>query len=178
MRTDLLKLIPEFDLIQDKDLREKTLQCWEEGMRLGGWKPEDLRRMPFTLLYDPCPASMLEHTRGNVLVCVGAHDALKQVYAGDLKIDRDILLAGAILHDVGKLLEMEEKDGKFVKSRSGKLLRHPVSGACLAARFGLPEPILHIIANHSKEGDGMRRTNEGVLLHHADFTNFEIFAKG
>jgi len=177
MKDQLLKIIPEFNLIQDAGLKEKCLAVWEEGMKLGGWKPEDLKRMPFTLLIDPCPANMVEHTRGNVLCCVGMLDALERVYGKRAPLNRDILVAGALLHDVGKLLEVEEKNGKFVKSRNGKLLRHPVSGACLAARHGLPDEILHIIANHSKEGDGMARTGEGVLLHHADFTNFELFKK-
>ena len=175
MRNELLKLIPEFNLIGDADLKEKCLKVWEEGMRLGGWKPEDLNRMPYSLLVDPCPANMVEHTRGNVLCCLGMMDALQKVYGKRVPLNRDILVAGALLHDVGKLLEMEEKGGKFVKSRSGKLLRHPASGACLAARFGLSDEILHIIANHSKEGEGMPRTPEGVLLHHADFTNFDLF---
>lgn len=175
MNDKLLKIMPEFNLIRDSGLRAKCLEVWVEGLKLGGWKPEDLNRMPFTLLMDPCPASMTEHTRGNVLCCVGMLDALEKVYGNRIVLQRDTLIAGALLHDVGKLLEMAEKNGKFVKSKNGKLLRHPVSGACLAATFGLPDEILHIIANHSKEGDGMPRTGEGILLHHADFTNFEIF---
>jgi len=34
-------------------------------------------------------------------------------------LNRDILLAGAILHDVGKLLEYEKSRGEFVKSKRG-----------------------------------------------------------
>jgi len=175
MRKKLLEILPEFNLIGDPILKDKCLKTWEEALHLGKWRPEDLARMPFTLLIDPCPANMVEHTRGNVLCCVGMMDALEKVYGARVPLDRDTLVAGALLHDVGKLLEVEEKGGKFVKSANGKLLRHPVSGACLAATFGLSDAILHIIANHSKEGDGMPRTGEGVLLHHADFTNFELF---
>ena len=99
MKDHLLKLIPEFNLIQDAGLREKCLAVWEEGMKLGGWKPEDLKRMPFTLLIDPCPATMVEHTRGNVLCCLGMHDALDKVYGKRAPLNRDILVAGALLHE-------------------------------------------------------------------------------
>ncbi len=175
MREKLLKLIPEFDLIDDKDLKDKVLKTFEEAIKIGGWEVEDLDKIPFTLLYEPCPASFLEHTRANVICCIKIMEVLKEIYKDKIKIDKDILISGAILHDVGKLLEMEKKDGKVVKSSSGKLLRHPVSGACLAYKYEIPERIIHIIANHSKEGEGMKRTIEGVILHHADFTNFEIF---
>lgn len=175
MREKLLKIIPEFNLIENEELRDKTIKTFEEGIRIGGWEVEDLDKIPFTLLYEPCPASFLEHTRANVLCCLKVMEVLKDIYKEKIKIDKDTLISGAILHDVGKLLEMCKKDGKVVKSPSGKLLRHPVSGACLAYKFGIPEKIIHIISNHSKEGEGMKRTPEGVILHHADFTNFEIF---
>ncbi|HPR63625.1 MAG TPA: HD domain-containing protein [Thermoanaerobaculia bacterium] len=175
MRDQLLQLIPEFLEIQDPDLRERTLACFEDALQRGGWVPDDLRTMPFTLLLDPCPASMAEHVRGNVLVSLGAFDAMKKIYGDRIPLNRDILVSGALLHDVGKLLEYARKDGKVVKSRNGKLLRHPMSGTALAFHHGLPEEVQHIIAVHAKEGEGFKRTPEAVILHHADFTNFETF---
>jgi hypothetical protein len=76
---------------------------------------------------------------------------------------------------VGKLFEYTRDKDVFVKSREGELLRHPVSGAAFAYKYGLPQEILHIIAAHSKEGDGSRRTIEAVIVNHADFVNFDVF---
>ena len=90
-----------------------------------------------------------------------------------MPLRRDVLLAGALLHDVGKLLEIEERDGVFQKSPGGKVLRHPFSGVALAYAEGLPPEVLHIIGTHSKEGDPHPRTPEGAVIHHADFTCFE-----
>ena len=42
------------------------------------------------------------------------------------------LLSGAILIDVGKLLEYEKTEGKLVQGRDGQLVRHPFSGVALA----------------------------------------------
>ena len=92
-----------------------------------------------------------------------------------IRIDMDILIAGAILIDVGKLMEYEIKDGKLSTSSAGKVLRHPFSGVAIADRFGLPPEVQHIIATHSKEGDLGMRTVESIIVHHADFVSFEPF---
>ena len=173
MKEKLLKVMPEFTLISDQDLREKTIVVWLEALKRGGWTVDDLSRIPFTLLIKDCPVSMLEHNRGVVGVCSEAEKVLRQIYGEKMPINRDVLIAGAILHDVGKLLEYREENGAFTKSKMGKLLRHPISGAALCAEMGLPEEVTHIVAVHSKEGDGVKRTPEAVILHHADFTNFE-----
>ena len=62
---------------------------------------------------------------------------------------------------------------KNIKSSMGKLLRHPFSGAGLAMKHDLPDKVVHTIAVHAKEGDGGFRCPEAVIVHHADFMNFE-----
>jgi putative nucleotidyltransferase with HDIG domain len=176
MKERLLKVVPEIDLIKDEALREKVSATFLHALDRGGYCPEDIGAMPFTLLIDPCPVTMREHIRGVTLASIGIADALKKVYAGNAKmrVEPDTLIAGALLHDVGKFLEIERvEDGKFVKSASGRMLRHPLSGAALAFSHGLPEEVLHIIACHAKEGDGVRSTVEAIIVHHADFANFE-----
>jgi len=178
MREKLIKLMPEFDLIQDQDLREKTLRVWENALKIRNMQPEDLLRLPFTLLIKPCPANFIEHTRGVVQVSYQTGLALQKLYGERMSINMDYLLSGALLHDVGKILEYIEKDGEFVKSREGKFVRHPFSGVGLAYREDIPDDILHIIAVHAGEGNGRWRSTEGVIVHHADFINFEPFHAG
>ena len=91
---------------------------------------------------------------------------------------RTYLLCGALLHDVGKILEYVEENGKFVKSREGKYLRHPFSGVALAFEEGIPDEILHMIAVHAGERNGRWRSTEGIIIHHADYTNFEPLHSG
>lgn len=173
MREKLLELIPEFVQIEDKDLREKTIRVWEKALKIRKMKPEDMLRMPFTLLIDPCPANFVEHTRGVVNVSVNAAKALQEIYRERMVINMDYLLSGALLHDVGKILEYIEKGGKFIKSDEGKYLRHPFSGVGLAFDEGIPEEVMHMIAVHAGEGNGRWRSTEGIIIHHADFINFE-----
>ena len=173
MREKLLELIPEFDLIQDADLREKCLKTWEAAMEEGGWMPDDLTRMPFTLLINPCPASYIDHIRAVTLSAVRVAEVFAQVYSDRVPVDMDLLVAGGLLHDIGKLLEYENRaDGMTVQTYAGKLLRHPFTGMELAARFDLPVEVQHIIAAHAGEGDKVKRTTEATLVNHADFMSF------
>lgn len=173
MRNKLLSLMPEFQEIKNRELQEKTIQVWLEAMQENHWTVEDLQAMPFTLLIRHTPVNIITHTRAVTQCSLQIAEVLLKEYQGKVVIDRDFLLSGALLHDVGKLFEYEIKDQEFVKSRSGKLLRHPLSGAAFASRFKMPEEILHIIAAHSKEGDGARRTVEAIIVNHSDFVNFE-----
>jgi predicted hydrolase (HD superfamily) len=83
------------------------------------------------------------------------------------------LIAGSLLHDVGKLLELEsDSAGGFRTSFQGKCVRHPISGAILAANNGIPPEIINMIGCHAKEGEGRTQRIETVLIHQADFASF------
>ena len=173
MSEELSELIPEFNLIQDPDLRQKCIRTWEEGMERGDWQIGDLSEMPFTLLIPDSPVDFVEHTRAVTLTCIGTADAFEEIYGDRNPINRDYLIAGALLHDVGKLLEYTRLGGKTVKSEFGAMLRHPFSGVVLAAEQGVPTEVLHMIGAHAREGDLVKRSKEATILHHADFTSFE-----
>ncbi|MFZ0391329.1 MAG: HD domain-containing protein [Calditrichia bacterium] len=178
MREELIKLIPEFEKVTDSKLREQVIGVWIKALKQRGMQPQDMLRMPFTLLIDPCPANFVEHTRGVIKVAVNAAAALQEVYGDTMPVHLDYLLAGALLHDVGKILEYVEKDGRFIKAHEGKYVRHPFSGVGLAFNEGIPEEVLHIIAVHAGEGNGRWRSTEGIIVHHADFINFEPLHAG
>lgn len=173
MRDQLLNTIPEFNLIKNADLREKNIQTWELAMQEGGWTLDDLVRMPFTLLINPCPVNFIEHTRAVAQIAIEAAKVFANLYGARVPVDMDILVSGGILRDVGKLVEYEEREaGVFVQTREGKLLRHPFTGMELAARCGLPAEVQHIIASHAGEGDKVQRTTEATIVNHADFISF------
>ena len=162
--------------IQDSGLRAKVVKTFALACDRGGWTSvDDLKRMPFTLLTDPLGVSFVEHT---IAVTEGAA-ALGRAQAGayaklPYAIDFDRLYAGGLLHDVGKLLEIEpDGRGGFRKSLAGKYARHPVSGAILAAECGLPGDVINIIVCHAKEGEGRPQVVESVLIHQADFATFD-----
>ncbi len=173
VREELRSILPEIDLIGDPDLRDKVIATWEDGLSRGGWRPEDIKRMPFTLA-KKSSINFAQHVRSVTKICLAVAVTFDEIYKGKgLAVDHDILLAGALLHDVGKLLEIEEAEGTFRKSSAGKLVRHPFSGVALADEHDIPASVQHAIAAHSKEGDPYKRTPEAIILHYADFMNFD-----
>lgn len=175
MREKVLKIWPEINMIQDKDLREKTLNCWVYAIEISVLSAEDLEVIPFSLLIKDCNITFLNHKRTCVQLSVDIAKRMKDNFGSDIKIDMDLLISGAILIDVGKLLEYDKVDGKLTTSKAGKYLRHPFSGVAIADRFGLPPEVQHIIAYHAKEGDLAKRSVEAIIVHHADFVSFEPF---
>lgn len=171
------ELLPEIKWIKNDKLQCKVVASIVDALKTGGWEPDDMDRIPFTLLIPNCPFSYLDHVRGVTRMAKESSDIFNGIYAqkdAKFTIDNDLLVAGALLHDVGKLVEYEKGSaGETVKSRMGKNLRHPFSGTVIALRNGCQDEIGHIIANHAHEGDGTLRSPEGVLVNKADFMNFE-----
>lgn len=177
MEQRIRELFPEIDWIKDKSLQDKVVASYVDALTTGGWEPDDMDKIPFTLLIPNCPFSYLDHVRGVTRMAKEGMDIFNDIYAqkdAKFTINHDLLIAGALLHDVGKLVEYEKNAaGETVKSRMGKNLRHPFSGTVVALRNGCSDEIGHIIANHAHEGDGTLRSPEGVLVNKADFMNFE-----
>jgi putative nucleotidyltransferase with HDIG domain len=167
------EIFPMIERISNSSLLARTVSCWEEALKRGGWSKDDLDLIPFTLLPTDYRPSLAVHTNGVTACAVAMGETIKRTYGDNVRLDMDNLISGALLHDVGKVLEYAVQKKGFVKSEYGKLVRHPVSGAALAEQMGLPPEVVHIIWTHSHEGDGTPRTVESVLVHHADFANFE-----
>ena len=172
---ELTELLPEFNEIRDPDLRARALAVWEEGMALGGWTVEALNEIPFTLLADQVNVTFIEHVRTVCRMCIAMEKVLVEAYGERAHIDHDALVAGALLADVGKLIELRrEPDGKTVFAEMYNYLRHPFTGVGLAYKHGIPAAALHVIATHSWEGDKFKRRPESIIFHHADFTDFDL----
>lgn len=117
---------------------------------------------------------LIEHTLSITHVCdmLGAH---YQPY-----IDRDLLIAGALLHDIGKIREIGARAG-FPYTDEGKLLGHIVLGMQMVADAAAAVPQLtpqrltllqHLIASHQGRYEWQSprepRTLEAYVLHYAD----------
>ena len=171
------KLWPELEWINDKSLREKTARTWENALEKSVLTADDLEKIPFTLLCGPdLKVNFMAHKRCVVHIAKASGEKMNEFFNSDLPVNMDVLIAGAILADVGKLLEYElDKDGKAIQGKYGQYLRHPFSGVALAEEAGIPPEVCHIIAAHAHEGDLVKRTTEAYIVHHADFMTFLPF---
>jgi putative nucleotidyltransferase with HDIG domain len=170
--------------IKSRKLRDMVVETYVMACREGGWQSVDeIRKLPFTLVTDTQGIDLIQHIIVVTESAVGLALGQRENYdAMPYRIDMDRLVAGGLLHDVGKLLEIQN-DGKggFRKSMNGALIRHPISGAILAGRAGLPLEIVNMIACHAKEGEGAPQVPETVLIHQADYAAFNplaMMAKG
>lgn len=177
MNKEVYILWPELDWINDSSLREKTAATWELALKRSVLKGGDLDKIPFTLLCGPdLKVSFMAHKRCVVHVAKASGEKMNEFFKTELPVNMDVLISGAILADVGKLLEYElDKEGNAVQGKYGQYLRHPFSGVSLAEECGVPAEVCHIIAAHAHEGDLVKRTTEAYIVHHADFMTFLPF---
>jgi 3'-5' exoribonuclease len=122
-----------------------------------------------------CIGGLLEHSLSVAQLC----DLLARHYGKDA-IDRDLLVAAALIHDIGKLRELSAEAG-FPYTDDGKLLGHILLGLETirdAAREVKDLPaerlrlLLHLVAAHQGryEWQSPREPQilEGLVLHYAD----------
>ena len=96
-------------------------------------------------------------------------------------LDRDLLLAGALLHDLAKIEEFEYARPPFNYTDRGRLVGHLVLGAELVRRAADKVPaiksdqvdqLVHIILSHHGQlaygSPVLPMTPEAILLHHLD----------
>ena len=108
IKREVLELWPELEWIEDPELRSSTARVWELALENSVLTPADLERIPFTLLCGPdLKVTFMTHKRAVVHIARECGLKFNAFFKDDLPVDMDVLIAGAILADVGKLLEYE-----------------------------------------------------------------------
>ena len=176
---EIAELFPSLMKIEEASLREKVAAVWNEAITTGcggkGWSFDELRAVKFTLLAGDIEMTFVEHLNSCARQCIAIADVLESSFSCDIPVQRDYLIAGSLLADVGKPLEFDKDGaGKVIQGTFGQQLRHPFSGVALAYKHGIPGEVMHIIASHSHEGDKVERSIESIIFHHADFVAFDI----
>jgi putative nucleotidyltransferase with HDIG domain len=169
------ELWPELAWIENDTLRDAVARTWELALERSPLTPKDLREIPFTLLVPNCQATFMQHKSCVVHIARRSAESMQEYLGHALPIDLDTVIAGAILADVGKLLEYELVDGRAMQSKRGQQLRHPFTGVALALECGVPDAVCHIVAAHAGEGELVKRSVEATIVHHADFMSFLPF---
>ena len=179
-RDAILEDLPEIRQISNKVLQEKVVDAWLFALTnssfyrisdIPGDANPDVMRLK--------NGRQDVHLRGVAALSLSTVDYFAKAFP-EAVIDRDIVLAGALCHDIGKAWECDpENQHRWQEdpTRAGKpSLRHPIYGAYVCLTAGLPEEIAHIAACHSPEGDNVKRSLECVLVHEADVTWWTLAA--
>jgi len=162
----------ELALIRNDDLRTGVIEAWAYALSQSEFTCiEEIRASGNPTTPALINGTQTDHIRGVARMAQGLADGLEQVH-GDLGIDRDLLWACALCHDVGKPFEFsprnQERWQRDVGASGYPAIRHSVYGVHVALTVGLPEAVAHTAGAHSGEGELIKRSLENTLVHYAD----------
>jgi len=183
LREGVRQSLPELAEIQDTALREKVVEAW--ALALSETEYRKIEDIPGAAVPGAPPiknGTQVEHLRGTAVLALGIADAMDKVF-GPIGIDRNILVAGALAHDLGKPYEFSPRNRARWEAKpaaAGKpAIRHPVYGVHIALMAGLPEAVAHIVGAHSMHNEGQFVTPslEALIVRYADSMQWRILDK-
>jgi putative nucleotidyltransferase with HDIG domain len=163
-RDYVVRLFPAIGKITDEGVRDKVIQTW-----IHAWSRSNFQRIEDVHQYEPAREyisySNVDHTNQVCHACEKMGAIATEVL--NLKLNGGYLLAGALLHDVDKMMIFNAKTGGLTEM--GRQCPHAVAGAALARAEGLPEEVAHIIEAHStKFSPFPPKSIEALIARHAD----------
>jgi putative nucleotidyltransferase with HDIG domain len=166
-RRDVTRAFPAVDSIRDDDLREKVLDTWTDALAETGWDLDDVPWYPPEQERLGLPdETLVDHVNEVVDAAVGLAEVLTEHRGDRVDVDMDTVLAGALIHDIGKLYEFDSEGATDVEHFFG----HPYYGLYPAARAGLPPEITHVTLAHTGLTDVEPVTMEAEIIRRADQT--------
>ena len=178
LRGSIIEDLPEITEIKDDDLRAKVIEGW--AYALSGSSFNRISELPgegnpHILVLKR--GNQTEHLRGVAQLALKLVEVFETAFP-EILVNRDIVLAGALCHDIGKPYEFDPVNiERWAQdpSRSGQpALRHSVYGAHVCLTVGLPEEIAHIALGHSLEGQHIGLSTECYIVRHADHTWWHV----
>ena len=174
--------LPQVAEIVDLELREKVVEAW--AVALAGSSFNAIAEIPASgnpgmpTLIDGTQA---DHIRGVTQLAMLLGDEMQRQFP-ELHVDRDLLIAGALCHDVGKPWEFDPVNQARWQAAPGKAgrpsIRHPAYGVHICLTVGLPEAVAHMAGAHSGEGELIERSLENTIVHHADYAFWRVAGAG
>lgn len=149
-------------MISDQGLRVKVVRVWERLWEESEW--EDISDVPTS---EEIPYPHLPHHQSVVAMAVAVTDVMRQKHG--INLNRDVLLAAAILQDASKVVEMSPGNGtKPMTTEIGRMYPHPFWAAHVAIEEGIPNEVAHIILHHSPNAARFPQSLEGKILYYVD----------
>jgi putative nucleotidyltransferase with HDIG domain len=178
LRRSVMEDLPELADIGDIELRRKAIEAWAFA----------LSHSSFGRISDIPPGgnpgmnvlkrgSQADHLRGVAKLALQIADTFI-AQRPEVSIDRDVVLCGALCHDVGKCYEFDPENlarwEQDPAATGQPTLRHTVFGTYVCLAVGLPEEIAHIACAHSLEGQHIGVSSECMIVRHADHTYWSV----
>lgn len=177
-RARLRREMPEIDWIEDTALRQKVTDAWVAALELSGLaKISDMKPSGN---YDSRPlraGTQADHIRSVCRLALRTVEEMSSLFPA-FRYSRDIIIAGALCHDIGKVWEFHPDNVNRWKANPRATgmpsVRHPGYGVFICLSMGLPEQVAHIAGAHSAEGELIVRSLENTIIHWADVTFWKV----
>lgn len=163
--------------IENGDLREKIISFLKDpsvSVKIFG-DELTIEEAPASKKYHHSYAGgLIEHIVGTILIALEIVNMLQKVHQIDF-INKDLIIAGGILHDICKPLTYTKENSKYERSRLGSKIDHTslIFGEIWSRKF--PLELIHIVlAHHGKGSAAQPRSLEALVLHLADYVDSNL----
>ncbi|NIR87139.1 HDIG domain-containing protein [Candidatus Bathyarchaeota archaeon] len=165
--------------IKDETLRKKVTQFLEKPtVEIGGkiYTGMPLDTSPAGMSrHHSYPGGFIDHVVVTTEIALNLCNIIKRVYHG--KVDKDLVISGAILHDILKPLTYQvEENGTYGATPLAERLDHLTLIVSEMVRRGFPLNLIHIVCAHhgGSVGPIWPRTVEALVCHLADVTDSRL----
>lgn len=166
------------DKIQDENLRKKVVELLEnptfevDGKVYSGLP---LETSPAGLSHHHCYlGGFIEHIISTTNLALAICNSVEKVYHG--KVNRDLVIAGSILHDIFKPLTYSIKENGSINSAEiADYMDHLSLVIAELVRRDFPIQLIHVVsAHHGEYGPIKPHTVEALICHLADLVDSRL----
>lgn len=180
MRLELLhpKLAVLTKKIRDKKLREKVVELLENPLfeiNKKKYPSLPLDVSPAGLSHHHCyPGGYIEHVVSTANLALAMCDSIEKVYHG--KMNRDLVLAGVLLHDIFKPATYTvNENGSYGSTHLADYMDHLSLVISELVRRDFPLELVHVVsAHHGDYGPIRPHTVEALVCHLADLMDSRL----
>ncbi|MEM5772215.1 MAG: HD domain-containing protein [Candidatus Aenigmatarchaeota archaeon] len=171
------KLIKLAEKIENKKLREKVIEILKEPSISNSeiiYPISKLEKVPAWVSgHHNYEGGLIDHIESVTNISLMLSENFEKMYK--IKINKDYLIAGALLHDIMKVFILK-KEGR-VWNFTGTLLDHAFFSAAELYARNFPEEVIHIVASHGGDlgaAGANPRTLEALIVFYADMIDAGI----
>jgi len=178
LRRSVVEDLPEIEQIGNLALRRKAIEAWAFALSHSSFQRiSDIEPGGNPGMNVLKRGSQADHLRGVARIALKIADDFIEARP-EVVINRDVVLCGALCHDVGKPYEFDPvNQARWAADPSATgqpTLRHTVFGTYVCLTVGLPEEIAHIACAHSLEGQHIGVSTECMIVRHADHAYWSV----
>jgi putative nucleotidyltransferase with HDIG domain len=167
---DLNRVFPEIARIQDPTLRAQVTACW-----IDAWHQSQYSTLEEAIFSPQIPGCrLIDHIRA--VASIATHIAKMLAHHHQISINHDVVLAGALLHDIDKMIIYEKTPQGYQQAQILTQFPHGYLGARLAHQHGIPDALEHLILSHTRRQLIIPTTIEAIIVHYADFADYDALA--